>query len=305
MPSVVVKQIDVVDPSDPIPHRHPGRQPPLHPRGWNTDRSDLRKRRSYEVERSWYQTVDPSRLRQLGCRVPTCLESIGYPGGFGLVLEDLDASGYSVRVSRPSLKDLKRCLHWLANFHAHHLISTQSEPKFPADLWERGTYWHLATRPDEWVAMPNAHPLRINADRIDRCLRIPVQTIVHGDAKLANFCFDSNSPQVAAVDFQYVGPGCGMSDVAYLLGSALNDEMIAEHECELLDHYFTLIEASIERNNCFNLANPGELSATWRPLYPVAWTDFTRFLIGWSPTHQKLTPYASALQQRCLKYLDA
>jgi thiamine kinase-like enzyme len=49
------------------------------------------------------------------------------------------------------------------------------------------------------------------------------KTFVHGDAKLANFCFAPDG-QVAGVDFQYVGGGCGMKDVAYFIGSCLNEK---------------------------------------------------------------------------------
>jgi Ser/Thr protein kinase RdoA (MazF antagonist) len=61
----------------------------------------------------------------------------------------------------------------------------------------------------------------VKAAVIDQVLNnCSYQTIVHGDAKLANFCF-SKEGAVSAVDFQYVGGGCGMKDVAYFLGSCL------------------------------------------------------------------------------------
>ena len=41
---------------------------------------------------------------------------------------------------------------------------------------------------------------------------------------------------VAAVDFQYVGAGCGMKDVAYLLGSCLDDKGHEALEADLLDY---------------------------------------------------------------------
>ena len=66
------------------------------------------------------------------------------------------------------------------------------------------------------------------------------KTIVHGDAKLANFCFSHDLSNVAAVDFQYVGGGCGMKDVAYFLGSCLNDQELRTTENELLD--FTYVD---------------------------------------------------------------
>lgn len=82
------------------------------------------------------------------------------------------------------------------------------------DLSERGNYWHLATRRDEHLKMTNKQ-LQAAAEQIDQKLRqIKHQTLIHGDAKLPNFCFGNEA--VAAVDFQYVGPGCGLADLWYL-----------------------------------------------------------------------------------------
>jgi aminoglycoside phosphotransferase (APT) family kinase protein len=190
-----------------------------HPRGWNTDRSHQRKLRSYQVESSWYrQWADKCGE---DCRVPRGLALEQRPDEFLMVLEDLDSSGFPRRKDRASGNDIALCLKWLAAFHA-----TFMEEK-PEGLWKTGTYWHLKTRPDELKAMPDGD-LKQAAPALDRLLSsVPFRTFVHGDAKLANFCFSANGSRVAAVDFQYVGGGCGMKDVIYFISSCLN-----EHECE-------------------------------------------------------------------------
>ena len=45
------------------------------------------------------------------------------------------------------------------------------------------------------------------------------------------------------------------------------------------------------------------LEADWRALYPVAWTDFSRFLQGWSPGHWKLHRYTARLEREVLASL--
>tara|TARA_B110000438_G_scaffold162751_1_gene155864 strand:+ start:238 stop:804 length:567 start_codon:yes stop_codon:yes gene_type:complete len=184
----------------------------------------------------------------------------------------------------------------LAAFHAEH-FGVASE-----GLWESGTYWHLETRPDELEKLDDL-PLKKAASAIDARLKASAfQTLVHGDAKLANFCFSSDGSQVAAVDFQYVGGGCGMKDLAYFVGSCFRDEEAERRESEVLDFYFKEIPAFVkeaDRQVCRD-----ELETDWRPLYQVAWADFHRFMKGWSPGHWKLSDYSERITREVIESLE-
>lgn len=253
-----------------------------HPRGWATDRSHERKVRSYEVETAWYR--DYSARCDARCRVPKFLDLEESASGLVITLEDLDAVGYPRRCGTVSAVEIQACLHWLAHFHATFMGCA------PECLWPIGTYWHLDTRPDELEALEDL-PLKHAAGKIDATLNAATfQTFVHGDAKLANFCFSKDGARVAAVDFQYVGGGCGMKDVAYLVGSCLDERTCEAQETTLLDTYFTALrEALAERQPDIDAE---AVIAEWRALYPVAWTDFHRFLKGWSPGHWKINGYS-------------
>ncbi|MEO0606443.1 MAG: choline kinase, partial [Myxococcota bacterium] len=122
-----------------------------HPRGWDSDIGQARKRRSYEVEAAFYRDW----ADRAGARVAHAWSV--EPGRF--VLEDLDGAGFAGRARGPGSLDRDRiaaCLDWLADFHRGYLGVV------PNGLWKTGTYWHLATRPDEWAAMAE-HPLKAAA----------------------------------------------------------------------------------------------------------------------------------------------
>ncbi|XP_034409472.1 uncharacterized protein pkdc [Cyclopterus lumpus] len=275
-PSVVVKHVKFPEEAE-------------HPGGWNTDRSHARKVRSYQVETHWYRSYSTDG----SCRTPVCLAACSQGDEMLIVLEDLDVAGYDQR--RTSVKDgeIKACLRWLAHFHALFLGAT------PEGLWPVGTYWHLETRPDELEAMRGDAELKAAAGdidgKLDACL---FKTVVHGDAKLANFCFSRSGGDVAAVDFQYVGGGCGMKDVVYFLGSCMEERECEERVPALLDYYFAELKQSVKNDVDF-LA----LEKEWREMFAFAWTDFHRFLLGWMPGHWKINRYSKRLTKEVLRKL--
>ncbi|MEM1294126.1 MAG: phosphotransferase [Verrucomicrobiota bacterium] len=264
-----------------------------HPRGWTTDLSHQRKVRSYEVESEWYRRWNAKLDAQ--CRIPGFIASACEDDSVFLLLEDLDAAGFPLRKSVVGEREIEHCLDWLAEFHA---IFLGMEPE---GLWKTGTYWHLETRPDELAALED-FALRSAAPEIDRKLSAAkYQTFVHGDAKLANFCFADKSDRVAAVDFQYVGGGCGIKDVAYFMGSCLDESACEARETLILDYYFNRLGKAIKRRQPDQDVKAVE--EEWRELFPLAWADFHRFLKGWCPGHWKINSYSEQVVRKVLQSL--
>lgn len=265
-----------------------------HPRGWHSDTSHLRKLKSYQVEIHWYEQW--SQYCDEACRVPRIFLTTPHGNGFVMLLEDLNTSGFSVRKENVEVSDIHLCLQWLANFHAT-FLGEKAE-----GLWKTGCYWHLETRQDELAAMQNK-ALQQAASDIDACLQSAhYQTFVHGDAKLANFCFADDGQSVAAVDFQYVGGGCGIKDVAYFLGSCLDDQQCENCIPDLLDVYFEYLRIAIgSRQQDIDIR---ALEVEWRNLFPIAWVDFYRFLDGWMPNHWKINDYTRRLSTHILASRD-
>lgn len=268
-----------------------------NPRGWGNDIAHQRKVTSYEVEKAFYEKYAHRCSER--CAVPRLIATHEKPDATGwlIILSDLDSQGFPQRKDLIKTRDIEACLAWLAHFHAT-FLGTAGEP-----LWPIGTYWHLATRPDELKAMPEG-PLRNHATKIDQRLNQAIfKTLVHGDAKIANFCFsESHPPSVAAVDFQYAGGGCGIKDVAYLISSCLSDQEAERFEESLLNFYFDQLRKALSE---IHPEIPfADLELEWRELYTYAWADFCRFLQGWSPGHWKLNAYSNRITQSVIKKLD-
>ncbi|MFA0309721.1 choline kinase [Vibrio splendidus] len=306
--SVIVKHVALPDKAE-------------HPKGWNTKLSHQRKVHSYQVETAWYQSFTQQWDER--CPVPVGLKCELQENEWLIVMQDLADIGFpltslfdvlavsddlATKDTQPELacgytlaeqKQRDACLKWLANFHAKHIHIDQEQS---ASLWKIGTYWHLDTRPDEFNALFDL-PLKNQAQHIDRLLKeCPYPTLVHGDAKLANFCFDVESERAAAVDFQYVGHGCAMKDVALFMSSAVRPQDCAELESHMLETYFRYLEEALayyQPQLSFD-----EIEAAWRPMFYVAWADFQRFVKGWSPEHWKINPYTEQLTQTVIDQLE-
>jgi len=219
-----------------------------------------RKLRSYAVEAAWYAHPWPEgperrRPRFYGTRTD------GHERV--LILEDLHAAGFVRTLSGGDSAQVDAALAWLAQLHAAFL-----EAPAP-DIWPVGTYWHLETRRAELAATPDPR-WHAEAPRLDAALRgARFQTVVHGDAKPANFLWSPMTRDVAAVDFQYVGGGPGTRDVVYLLGAD-------DPRDPRLEVYFDVLRAALPQT-----VDAEALEAEWRALVPVAAQDFARFMAGW------------------------
>ena len=124
-----------------------------HPKGFGGSFSRNRKIKSYQVEQSWYQQYNKEISSSLHCPTPNCIDSFRQNGEVFLLLEDIDNRGYTKRLFSASKQQIDITIRWLAYFHAHFL--SREVP----GLWETGTYWHLATRPEEYENISNTQLL--------------------------------------------------------------------------------------------------------------------------------------------------
>jgi aminoglycoside phosphotransferase (APT) family kinase protein len=172
-----------------------------------------------------------------------------------LLLEDLDAVGFSARLRSGSSAVVLAGIEWLAAFHAAHL------GRAPDGLWREGSYWHLETRREELGAIVG-HPLHRLAPELDARLRgAKHRTLVHGDPKLENFCVAPGpAPRLAAVDFQYVGGGVGVRDLVYFIGSALAPARVERELPALVDMYFESLRCELEQRDFFRVSR-----TNWKP----------------------------------------
>ena len=231
--------------------------------------SDARKRRSYEVEQAWYQ--EGSRRCPEGSRVAACYAGERVGESRLLLLEDLSNAGFFPR-RPPGPAQVRAGLSWLAHFHARFLGARL------IGLWKQGSYWHRGTREEEWRRMPAGRLKELAGALDDRLRGARYQTLVHGDSKPSNFLWSAEGG-AAAVDFQYVGPGCGIRDVAYFLDCCLGERGCERDAEEWLDRYFGWLRQALEAEGHESVAE--ELEREWRALFPVAWSDYCRFYQGW------------------------
>ena len=103
------------------------------------------------------------------------------------------------------------------------------------------------------------------------------------------------------MDFQYVGGGCGMKDLAYFIGSCFDARLCEQYEDRILNLYFSSLKQRLQ--SLGKLSSFARIEEEWRSLYPFAWADFHRFLLGWKPGHWKINNYSEKLVNQVLEQL--
>jgi thiamine kinase-like enzyme len=165
---------------------------------------------------------------------------------------------------------IEKTLEWLAKFHA--ATWQRQEDGY---LQSVGTYWHLDTRQEEWNQMSTKGwegRLRQAARAIDQWLKetTSIQSWVHGDCKDANIMWDGT--QIALCDFQYVGIGCPLKDVAYFLCSSGISSTV--DETQYVQYYYDIL--------CQHLTNrPPPTRHDVHVALELCYCDYQRFLCGW------------------------
>eukprot|EP00879_Flechtneria_rotunda_P025419 GHRR01027012.1.p1 GENE.GHRR01027012.1~~GHRR01027012.1.p1 ORF type:complete len:337 (+),score=117.66 GHRR01027012.1:452-1462(+) len=157
-------------------------------------------------------------------------------------------------------------------------------------LWDQGCYWHLDTRQEEYRNMDSSwKELRAAAADIDSVLKGLLangsktnkhRTLLHGDFKSENVLFNAEHTCCAAYDFQYCGEGLGMRDVAYMLASSVDQDVVQQQEEQLLDHYHNELVGQL--HNFGKAAAAGSYTReVMKAQLDLCVADYVRFMAGW------------------------
>ncbi|KAK7052537.1 kinase-like domain-containing protein [Favolaschia claudopus] len=139
------------------------------------------------------------------------------------------------------------------------------------NVWLNGGYTYFATRRDEfrdllqdetseWAEALSAAPAigypsvaelvaRILAPSKDRHTVSPYETLIHGDVKSENLFTTTNGTTAAFYDFQYVGLGLGVTDLAKLFTCSVPPAMLVvdRHEGRMSEGEEKLLRYYLER----------------------------------------------------------
>ncbi|PFH55696.1 hypothetical protein XA68_17814 [Ophiocordyceps unilateralis] len=289
------------------------------------DEGHVRKMLSYQVEQFWYDELAPklgSDVAVARCLVSTRSRrdravADGIDGLIATIMTDLrlrfPVAGHKTRSLAPA--QVHAALDWLACFHGsskcwlpRHRHGFLGPPLQEADgprvqgLWRNGGYTYLATRRREYGSLaaddenewshafcrPGADGQPPLAEQVATFL-IPRgrawETCIHGDVKSENLFATKAGDEVAFFDFQYVGLGLGVCDVAKLFTGSVPLHMLADLPVPARELSMGAGErALLERYRAKLVSQQPTLEYDWDSLvrhWETALVDWCRFQASW------------------------
>lgn len=235
----------------------------------------------YRREATFFSTL----AGDLPVRVPK-----GYHGAvsddgaeFVVVMEDLAGNRMLDQTERLDDADAERAIDALARWHAHWwnrvdglcesgIAVALDDPLYPAllpGLFDEG--WAKLNESSHCVPPEALQPIGpIFASTIETTLRRlcegPV-TFLHGDFRTDNMMFDDDD-QVILMDFQLLGVGSPVFDLAYFIGSCLDAD--TERERELYDRWARgVVALGVAEGDLDGMRDRYRLAAAFCLNYPV------------------------------------
>ncbi len=169
---------------------------------------------------------------------------------FILLLEDLGEARIGDQVVGATLPEARVAVEMLAEFHAAYwespllgrpwIVSQSDQPLVVHGIFERA-YPVFANRYADLIEPPTQKVIdwvRANGPRLLKRIGAGPLTLVHGDYRMDNlFFYDGEEPPGGMIDFQAVGAGHPLTDLAYFLRPNLDRGDFAAGEDELLRLY--------------------------------------------------------------------
>eukprot|EP00294_Goniomonas_avonlea_P013485 CAMPEP_0114553968 /NCGR_PEP_ID=MMETSP0114-20121206/7955_1 /TAXON_ID=31324 /ORGANISM="Goniomonas sp, Strain m" /LENGTH=359 /DNA_ID=CAMNT_0001738975 /DNA_START=87 /DNA_END=1166 /DNA_ORIENTATION=+ len=245
--------------------------PPKNPE----DFGEKRDHASYNVEACFYEQGHADRLCDAGALCPRPIFIERKPGGFVTICMTLLPGSTRSRVGQA-----QTCsgLSWLAKLHATYWGHARADAAVKSGLQHQGCFWHLDTRHKELKNMSKegvSGRLHLAAAAIDARMKAdPMQTIVHGDPKVANMMFDQ-AGEASFLDFQWIGKAAASKDLAYCFCTAASS-LTEDDEAVYLQHYHRELSKLLTAQG----DQPPSLEAV-RESYYLAAADLYRWMAGW------------------------
>ncbi|KAE8248740.1 hypothetical protein A4X13_0g5495 [Tilletia indica] len=208
----------------------------------------------------------------------------------------------------------KAALRWLAHFHAHFAGYLPSQPsdECPPPLkawsksssssswngngvWQIGGYSYVETRLTELEQIPDnsiwarlglkgelAYAIDWNLSSEGSPSGMAGQTLIHGDVKSANLAFSQDGHRAAAYDFQFVGRGVGVTDLAKFLTTSVSAAtMNKEGEDTLLRYYHDQFISAVKAEPEPLWTRTGDTTSLLESRRAASEYSFEDFLVHW------------------------
>jgi len=212
-----------------------------------TSRATAALQRLYEREVAFYEHLAPL----ISTRTPAChFARRDDEDNFLLVLEDLSAtmnidqfSGITLDVARAGLRELAGLhgpTHARDDLHDAEWLGAVAQSLRP--LYAAVVpilFDQFLERYDQRIDHDTRQLVSTLRERLDDYgdYATPHPVVTHGDFRTDNLLVELDGEHIAVVDWQTIGVGSPMLDVAYFLSTSLGPDDCARHDEELLAYY--------------------------------------------------------------------